>query len=299
MLDTTLTRRRFLGIAGGLAAAVGLGLTACTGGPAPAGSDAGLAGEVTYDGASSFQALIEDAAERFMSRHLDVVITGSGNGSGKGLTAVSQGTVSLGLSDVPAETKLDADAAAALVEHPIAVAGLAPIVSRNVSVDDLSLEQLRGIFSGAIANWREVGGEDAGIIVFNRKAGSGTRAAFEEVVFGGAANPFKGAAELDKSGDVQTLMSSTDNAISYLDFSHLGSEGFSPVRVEGVEPVPVRVADGSFPLWAVERLYRAKDIDEVTMAFIDYLLSDEAQREVVEAQGFVPIAQMAVAQGGR
>ena len=64
---------------------------------------------MTYDGASSFQALVEAAAEKFMDANPDVSVSGSGNGSGKGLTAVAAGTVTIGNSDVFAETKLEAD----------------------------------------------------------------------------------------------------------------------------------------------------------------------------------------------
>ena len=224
MFDYACSRRQFLGLAGGLAAFAGLGLAGCGGDGASAGSaaaGAALTGTVTYDGASSFQALVEAAAEQFMNENPDVSITGSGNGSGTGLTAVADGTVTIGNSDVFAETKLEPEQCADLVDHEVAVVGMGPVVSLNVTVDDLTLEQLAGIFSGEITNWSEVGGEDAEIYVMNRKSGSGTRATFEAAVFGAGVeeNAFKGSAELDKSGDVQTQMGSTDNAISYLDFS--------------------------------------------------------------------------------
>ncbi|WP_346965403.1 substrate-binding domain-containing protein, partial [Collinsella aerofaciens] len=243
MLDQAYSRRQFLGLAGGFASIVGLGLVGCGGSGASDAADKGSAaaaesvsGEVTYDGASSFQALVEAAAEKFMDANPDVSVSGSGNGSGKGLTAVAAGTVTIGNSDVFAETKLEADQVKNLVDHEVAVVGMGPVVSKNVTVDDLSLEQLKGIFSGQITNWKEVGGDDAKIVVLNRKAGSGTRATFEAAVFGDEAVDFKGDAELDKSGDVQTQMGSTDNAISYLDFSHFDDSKFNAIKVEGVEP---------------------------------------------------------------
>ena len=176
MFDYSCSRRQFLGLAGGIAAMAGLGLAGCGNSAAPAstGSAAGsaaakdIAGEVTYDGASSFQALVEAAAEKFMDKYPDVIISGSGNGSGKGLTAVAAGTVTIGNSDVFAETKLEEDDVKNLVDHEVAVVGMGPVVSKNVKVDDLSLEQLKGIFSGAITNWKEVGGDDATIVVLNR-----------------------------------------------------------------------------------------------------------------------------------
>lgn len=229
-----------------------------------------------------------------MDANPDVSISGSGNGSGKGLTAVAAGTVTIGNSDVFAETKLEADQVKNLVDHEVAVVGMGPVVSKNVTVDDLSLEQLKGIFSGQITNWKEVGGDDATIVVLNRKAGSGTRATFEAAVFGDEAVDFKGDAELDKSGDVQTQMGSTDNAISYLDFSHFDDSKFNAIKVEGVEPKSANVTDDSFKIWATEHMYCAKDADEATKAFLDFMLSDDVQGKLVEEQGFIPVSAMKV-----
>ncbi|TXF37474.1 MULTISPECIES: phosphate ABC transporter substrate-binding protein [unclassified Collinsella] len=298
MFEYNCSRRQFLGLAGGVAAVAGLGLAGCGNSAAPAEGSADaastLAGEVTYDGASSFQALVEAAAEKFMDQNPDVSVSGSGNGSGTGLTAVAAGTVTIGNSDVFAEEKLEAADAEKLVDHEVAVVGMGPVVSKNVTVDDLTLEQLKGIFSGAITNWSEVGGEDAKIVVLNRKAGSGTRATFEAAVFAGEENTFKGDAELDKSGDVQTQIAATDNAISYLDFSHFDDTKFNAIKVGGVEPKSENVFDNSFPIWATEHMYCAKDADEATKAFLEFMLSSDVQESLVEEQGFIPVSEMKV-----
>ena len=298
MFDYNCSRRQFLGLAGGVAAVAGLGLAGCGNNAAPAEGSADTAaavsGEVTYDGASSFQALVESAAEKFMDQNPDAVVSGSGNGSGAGLTAVAAGTVTIGNSDVFAEEKLEAADAEKLVDHEVAVVGMGPVVSKNVTVDDLTLEQLKGIFSGAITNWSELGGEDAKIVVLNRKSGSGTRATFESVVFAGEENTFKGDAELDKSGDVQTQLAATDNAISYLDFSHFDDTKFNAIKVGGVEPKSDNVLDNSFPIWATEHMYCAKDADDATKAFLEFMLSEDVQGSLVEEQGFIPVSEMKV-----
>ena len=303
MSDLSVNRRQFLGLAGGVAAVAGLGLAGCgNSGSGDTSSDAGsdssseqaVTGQVTYDGASSFQALVEAAAEQFMEKNPDCSISGSGNGSGKGLTAVAEGSVTIGNSDVFAESKLDADQAADLEDHEVAVVGMGPVVSKNVKVTDFTLEQLKAIFSGKTTNWKDLGGDDAKIVVLNRKAGSGTRATFEAAVFGKEANEFKGDAELDKSGDVQTQISSTDNAISYLDFSHFDDSKFVAAKVGGVEPKDENVYDNKFPIWATEHMYCKKDADEATKAFLEYMLSDDVQGSLVAKQGFIPVSEMKV-----
>ena len=187
MLDQAYSRRQFLGLAGGLASIVGLGLVGCGGAGASNAADKGSAaaaesvsGEVTYDGASSFQALVEAAAEKFMDANPDVSVSGSGNGSGKGLTAVAAGTVTIGNSDVFAETKLEADQVKKLVDHEVAVVGMGPVVHPDVKVDDLTIDQLKGIFTGKVTNWKQVGGNDRQIVLVSRPSSSGTRATFEQ-----------------------------------------------------------------------------------------------------------------------
>ena len=187
-----------------------------------------------------------------------------------------------------------AEAGAKLEQKAIGRDALVFIVNESNPVQSLTQQQLRDIYAGRITNWKEVGGDDATIVVLNRKAGSGTRATFEAAVFGDEAVDFKGDAELDKSGDVQTQMGSTDNAISYLDFSHFDDSKFNAIKVEGVEPKSANVTDDSFKIWATEHMYCAKDADEATKAFLEFMLSDDVQSKLVEEQGFIPVSAMKV-----
>lgn len=312
-MSESLSRRQFLTFAGGSAAVfVGLGLNACgpkstdpvapeEGGSAPAeggsesGSTAALTGSITAVGATALQPLVEAAAEQFMSENPDVQITVQGGGSGQGITQIAAGSVQIGDSDVFAEEKLDnPDDAKKLEDHKICIVGMGPVVHPDIKVDDIKLEDLTKIFTGEITNWKEVGGDDAEIVVINRAAGSGTRATFENAVLKDVKVPedFK-PQEQDSSGTVAKMVAETPGAISYLAFSYF-TEDFKALSVDGVKPETANIEDNSWVIWAYEHMYTSKDPDEVTQAFIDYMLSEDVQSTLVEKNGYIPTSGMKV-----
>ena len=304
-MSDSLSRRSFLSLAGGTAVALaGLGLVGCGGSSSSdsssdsASSDStakSLSGTVNCSGATSFQPLVEAAAKKFEDENPDVTIAITGGGSGQGLSDVRDGKAQIGRSDVFAEEKLDASDAKALTDNTVCVVGMGPIVNSNVDVDDLTTDQLKGIFTGQITDWSKVGGTAGKIQVIERKAGSGTRATFEAAVLGGESAPadFAPVAEEDSSGTVVEKIQQTEGAISYLAFSYFDDTKFKALKVDGVEANADNVCNGTFKIWAYEHMY-TKDADEVTQAFIDYMMSDEVQGSMVEEQGFIPAGDMKV-----
>lgn len=302
-----LTRRSFLGMAAtGVVAAAGFGLTACgsnssadttnaSGTSTTSTSSAALAGSITAVGSTALQPLCEAAAEEFMAANPGVQITVQGGGSGQGVTQIAQGAVQIGNSDVFAETKLDNAAdAEKLSDNKVCVVGMGPIVNNDVAIDDISLEDLKKIFMGEVTNWSEVGGSDQEIVVINRASGSGTRATFEAAVLGGDKVPDSFTPqEQDSSGTAAKMVASTPGAISYLAFSYFDSS-FKALKVDGVEPNATNVEDNSWTIWAYEHMYTAADADEATQAFIDYMMSDEVQKGLVEEQGYIAVSGMKV-----
>ena len=299
-----ISRRSFLTVCGAAAAAATL--TACGGSASSASSTAAsasitassaagqaagtLSGNVATGGSTSMKNVIAALTEGFAEVEPGVTVSYDPTGSGAGITGATDKTLDIGLSSraLKDDEKNDVDGTV------VALDGIAIIVNKDSKVADLTVEQLKKMFTGEITNWKEVGGDDATIVVLNRKAGSGTRATFEAAVFGDETVDFKGDAELDKSGDVQTQMASTDNAISYLDFSHFDDSKFNAVKVEGVEPKSKNVTDDSFKIWATEHMYCAKDADDATKAFLEFMLSDDVQSKLVEEQGFIPVSAMKV-----
>ncbi len=299
MLENQISRRQFFSFAGAAAAAVaGLGLVGCGGTSASADAATGdaLSGTVNCSGATSFQKLVEAAAANFMDANPDVTIAITGGGSGQGLSDVKDGKAQIGRSDVFAEEKLDAADAKKLEDHTVAVVGMGPIVNSKVDVDDLTTEQLKGIFTGKITDWKEVGGTAGKIQVIERKAGSGTRATFEAAVLGGEKAPddFAPVAEEDSSGTVVDKIQQTEGAISYLAFSYYDDTKFKALKVDGVDPTKANVESGKFNIWAYEHMYTATDADAATKAFVEYMLGDDVQGSLVEKEGFIPMSGMKV-----
>ena len=302
-MRTDMSRRQFLGLAGGLAAVAGLGFVGCGGGSGTTSTAATsgaaeqtLSGSINCSGATSFQPLVEDAANAFMDANPDVTISISAGGSGQGLSDIKDGKVQIGRSDVFAEAKLDAADVEKLTDNQVAIVGMGPVVNSKVNVDNLTTEQLKGIFTGQITDWSQVGGAAGPIQVINRKAGSGTRATFEDAVLAGEKVPdsFKPIAEEDSSGTVVEKVSQTEGAISYLSFNYFDDSKFKALKVDGVEPKKENVETGDFKIWSYEHMYTSKDADEATKAFIDYMLSDDVQGSLVEEKGFIPLTGMKV-----
>ena len=299
-----LSRRQFVGIAGGVAALAGLAACGGNGTDTPASTDEGtdtaaLSGSISCSGATSFQPLVEAAADAFMEANGDVSIAISAGGSGQGLSQIAEGSVQIGRSDVFAEEKLEADQCENLVDNQVCIVGMGPIVNANVDIDDITPEQLKGIFLGEITDWSEVGGTAGTIQVIQREAGSGTRATFEAAVLGGETAPdsFRPVAEVDSSGTVVEQVAATDGSISYVAFNYMEGDGIKALTVDGVEPTQANVESGDFTIWAYEHMYTREDEDAstapVTQAFIEFIMSDEFAPTVVE-QGFIPMADMQV-----
>lgn len=297
----SMSRRRFLTVAGGTAALAGLTMAGCssnggttTEGGAEEGGDqaADLSGSITAVGSTALQPLVEAAAEQFMEENSGVQITIQGGGSGQGITQIVQGAVQIGNSDVFAEEKVDDPADAEKIkDNRVCVVGMGPIVNPDVTIDDITLEDLARIFTGEVTNWSEVGGADEEIVVINRQAGSGTRAVFEAAVLGDQESAtFQ---EQDSSGTVAKMVSETPGAISYLAFSYFDDQT-KALSVDGVAPETANVEDNSWTIWAYEHMYTALEPDEATQAFIDYMMSDEVQGSLVEENGYIPVSGMKV-----
>ena len=242
-----------------------------------------LAGNVATDGSTSMQKVINALGESFVGMNPNVNFTYNPTGSSGGIKAVSSGTCDIGLSS---RALKDEEVNEGLVGTVLAYDGIAMIVNPENPVEDLDLETIAKIYTGEITNWSEIGGNDAGIVLIGREAGSGTRSGFEEIV--GVVDACQYRQELTSTGDVITAVASNPNAIGYASLASV-KDTVKALKVAGVAPTEETVKDGTYVIQRPFVLVTKEGVElsETAQAFFDYALSPDAN-EVLTAAGVVP-----------
>jgi len=268
-----------------------IALAGCGGKKEQAESPAGeqLSGTVTASGSTALLPLATAAKELFEEEHEEVTVNVSGGGSFNGLAQVASGAVQIGNSDVQAT----GDQAKGLVEFKVAVAPFLMITNKDVTVEDLTMEQLAKILKGEISNWKEVGGKDAPITVVSRQQSSGSRATIVAKVLNGQGDITTNAVVQDSNGKVRETVETTPGAIGYVDAAYYLPEKVNAPKLNGVAYSANAVTSGKWPVFAYEYMYTKGEPTGAVKAFLDFILSTEFQESVVAENGFVPISKMA------
>ena len=286
-----ITRRSFLTVCGAAAAAAAL--TACGGsasssastaaGSAASSTAAALSGNVATGGSTSMKNVIAALTEGFAEVEPGVTVSYDPTGSGAGITGAADKTLDIGLSS----RALKDDEKADVEGTTIALDGIAIIVNNASKVEDLTVDQLKQMFTGEITNWSEVGGDDGEIVLIGREAGSGTRDGFESIV--DVKDSCKYAQELTATGAVISAVEANPLAIGYASLSAVG-DTVKMVTVGGVECSEETVKDGSYE---VQRPFVFVTNDSVTLsaqaqAFFDFATSADAA-DLIRTAGAVPV----------
>jgi len=285
-----ITRRSFLTVCGAVAAAAAL--TACGGSAAASSTAAGsaasstaaaLSGNVAAGGSTSMKNVIAALTEGFAEVEPGVTVSYDPTGSGAGITGAADKTLDIGLSS----RALKDDEKADVEGTTIALDGIAIIVNNASKVEDLTVDQLKQMFTGEITNWSEVGGDDGEIVLIGREAGSGTRDGFESIV--DVKDSCKYAQELTATGAVISAVEANPLAIGYASLSAVG-DNVKMVTVGGVECSEETVKDGSYE---VQRPFvfvtnKSVTLSEQAQAFFDFATSADAA-DLIRTAGAVPV----------
>ena len=286
-----ITRRSFLTVCGAVAAAAAL--TACGGsasssastaaGSTASSTAAALSGNVAAGGSTSMKNVIAALTEGFAEVEPGVTVSYDPTGSGAGITGAADKTLDIGLSS----RALKDDEKADVEGTTIALDGIAIIVNNASKVEDLTVDQLKQMFTGEITNWSEVGGDDGEIVLIGREAGSGTRDGFESIV--DVKDSCKYAQELTATGAVISAVEANPLAIGYASLSAVG-DTVKMVTVGGVECSEETVKDGSYE---VQRPFvfvtnKSVTLSEQAQAFFDFATSADAA-DLIRTAGAVPV----------
>ena len=248
------------------------------------GGAAAVSGTVSTDGSTSMEKVIGALSESYMAANKDVTVNYNPTGSGAGITAVQEGTCDIGLSS---RALKDEEKAAGLQETVLAYDGIAIIVHPDNPVSDLTLEQIAQLYTGEITNWKDVGGNDAQVVLIGREAASGTRDGFESITDTKDACQYR--QELTSTGDVITTVSQNPDAIGYASLAAL-KDTVKALTVGGVAPTEETVKDGSYviqrPFVLVTKT--GETLSDNAQKFFDFALSAEAAQYITTA-GAVPV----------
>ena len=233
-----------------------------------------LSGTVATDGSTSMEKVIGALGEAFMEQNKDVTFTYNPTGSGSGITAVGEGRCDIGLSS---RALKDDEKASGLKETVLALDGIAVIVNPANPVSDLDVETIAKIYTGEITNWKEVGGNDAEIVLIGREADTKDSCKYRQ--------------ELTSTGDVITTVSTNPDAIGYASLAAL-KDNVKALTVGGIAPTEDTVKDGSYVIQRPFVLVTkdGAELSTAAQAFFDYATSADAA-DLIAAAGAVAVAK--------
>jgi len=256
-----------------------------------------LGGKLTIAGSSALQPLVDQAAKNYQVANQNVQMTVSAGGSGAGRSGVCQGSLDIGMSDVPLtdqeKTNLNCGDA---VQTAVAIQAFA--VAANLKgpggLQALDREQMQGIFTGQITNWSQVGGDDQQVVLVNRLKGSGTRQNMANYLFDGDDTQFAvGASEEDNSQTVVNTVSQTPGAVSYLGLAFLNSPQLVTLGIEqpdgsSLMPSKNTVSTGQWPIGGPGLAITRDRGSELANSFISYMISPTFESDPIwDSLGFV------------
>jgi len=241
--------------------------------------------ELVINGSTTVLPIAQKAAEVFMKEHQGVSISVSGTGSGDGIKALIDGT-----TDIANASRFikDSEVTQAIengvfpVAHRVALDSIVPVVHPKNPVKDLTMEQLKGIYTGGITNWKEVGGDDKEIVVISRDTSSGTYEVWHTLVLEKERVTAK-ASLLASNGAVVMAVSKNAYAMGYIGLGYVNKE-VKVVKVGGITPTADTTRSGEYPIARPLFMFTEGWPKGVILDFINFIVSPAGQKLVEEAK---------------
>lgn len=241
-------------------------------------------GALKIAGGTAHIPVMKEAAKMVMEANPDIRITIAGGGSGVGIKQVGEGLIDIGNAGRKATDK--EISGYGLVMYKWAIDGVGVVVNPKNTVTELTTEQLQGIFSGKISNWKELGGEDRAINLYDRDAASGTRSVFWKKGLKNAEVSAK-ANVVPSNGAMKTAISGDPYSIGFVSVGHI-DDSVAPVTLDGVAPTLENVKSGSYTVSRGLYSITKGDAQGLAKLFIDFIFSPTGQ-ELVKDKGFVAV----------
>lgn len=248
-------------------------------------SNSGNEDLITISGSTSVGPLAEKLAEKYEETE-NVKIEINQIGSSAGITNAIKDVSQIGMSsrDLKQE-EIDSG----IEELVIAYDGIVVVAHPSNPVKNLTMEQVKQIFTGEITNWKELGGKDLEIVVVSREDGSGSRDAFQEIVGYESGQLIRNAIVASGNGNIKTTVATNKHAVGFISFEYI-DETVSAMDINGVKAEAGNVLDGNYELSRPFLFVHKEDVPEAATKFMDYILSADGQK-IVEAAGAIPLTK--------
>jgi phosphate transport system substrate-binding protein len=240
---------------------------------------------VSISGSTSVGPLAEKLAEKFKDKNENINIEVNQIGSSAGITNATSGVSEIGMSSRDLKEE---EMANGLKETIIAYDGIVVVTHPSNKVNDLTLEQVKQIFTGEVTNWSQLGGEDMEIVVVSREDGSGSRDAFQEIVGYRSGELIRNAIIASGNGNIKTTVATNKHAVGFISFEYI-DDSISTIQIDGVEATAENVLQQKYSLSRPFLfVHKEENLTNAGMQFIDYILSSDGQNIVSEA-GAIPV----------
>jgi phosphate transport system substrate-binding protein len=246
---------------------------------------AGQSGTINIAGGTAHIPVMQEAAKRVMRFNSDINITIAGGGSGVGVKQAGEGLVQIG--NTGRALKDSEIAEYGLISYPFAIDGVALAVHPSNGIGALSAKQVRDIFSGAITNWKDVGGNDAAITLYTREDGSGTREVFVDILLE-KGEIAQNAVIVNSNGAMKTAIAKDANGVGYIGIGYIDA-GVKALEIDGMKPTQENASNGAYTITRLLYMNTKGAPDKLTETFINYITDSADGKSIISGAGYIPL----------